>query len=237
MPFTGRVVVVAGGTGALGRAVSLAFLEANARVVVTARRPEEVDALRREAGGAAGRLSAVEVDLADADAVSAALARVARDQGGIDTLVNAAGAWAGGAKVWETDPALFDRMIDPNLRSTFALARGVMPHLLARRRGWIVGVASRAAAEGQAGSALYAAAKGGLVAFLASLAAEVKDLGVNVNCVVPATLDTPANRAAMPGADAARWARPEDVARAILFLCGEGARAVHGAAIPVFARE
>jgi NAD(P)-dependent dehydrogenase (short-subunit alcohol dehydrogenase family) len=124
-------------------------------------------------------------------------------------------------------------MLTVNLQTTFALARAAVPGMLRAGRGWVVAVASRAAAAGQAGAAAYAASKAGLVALMASLAEEVRGRGINVNTVVPGTIDTAANRHAMPEADPRAWTPPADLARVIRFLCSEDARAIHGAAIPV----
>jgi NAD(P)-dependent dehydrogenase (short-subunit alcohol dehydrogenase family) len=144
------------------------------------------------------------------------------------------GAWQGGAPVWETDPAAYDRMLSVNLRTTFLLARAIVPEILRKGGGALVAIASMAARGGQANAAPYAAAKAGLLGLLASLRQELAGR-VRVNALLPDTMDTEANRRAMPDADFGRWARPEDVARVVAFLCSDDARVVNGAEIPVSA--
>jgi len=232
--FAGRVALVAGGTGALGRAVSLAFLGERARVVVTYRRAEEFEALRKAAGERAPGLSGQPVDVTDAAAAQALVARIAAELGRIDVLVNAVGGYAGGTPLWSTEPEVFERMIALNLRSGYALCRAVAPAMLGQGSGAIINVGSRAAFDHAAGAGAYAASKAGAVALMDALAAEVKGRGVRVNSVVPSIIDTEENRKAMPKADFARWPKPEAIAKVILFLASEDAGLIHGAAVPVY---
>ncbi len=233
MRHSDKRVLVAGGTGALGSAVALAFLEQGATVVVTGRSEDAYRALLGAAGNDRDRLSAVFLDVADPTVAARLATDVAERHGRLDVLVNAVGAYEGGANVWETEPERYDRMIDLNLRTSFSLARAVLPHMIRQGRGWMVGVASRAAFAPAAGAAAYAAGKAGAVALYAAIAEEVRPHAVNVNVVAPSIFDTPANRRAMPQADFARWPKTADIARVILFLCSEEARVVHGAVIPV----
>jgi NAD(P)-dependent dehydrogenase (short-subunit alcohol dehydrogenase family) len=229
-----RVVLVAGGTGGLGRAVSLAFLEAGARVHATYRRGEELDALRAAAGAAAGRLEGHAVDATDEDAAGHLVADVDARHGGLDVLVNAVGGWAGGAKAWDASSGELDRMLALNLRSGWVLARAAARVMVPRGRGAIVNVASKAGVEPSPGAAAYAASKAAAIALIDSLAADLRGTGVRANSVLPGVIDTPANRAAMPKADFAKWPKPEEIARVILFLSGDDAALVHGATIPVY---
>ena len=234
--FADTVALVAGGTGALGRAVSLAFLSEGASVVVTSRRGAEVDALRSEAGLAGNRLSGEAVDVTDEAAVAKLVAAI-RPRGGpgrLDVLVNCVGGYAGGAKIWEADAKSLDDMLALNLRSGWVLARAVAPAMLSAGRGAIVNVASRAALVHGAGEGAYAASKAAALALFDSLAADLKGTGVRVNSVLPSLIDTEANRKAMPKSDFSKWPKPEEIARVILFLCGDDAKLVHGAAIPVY---
>ena len=235
--FQDKVALVAGGTGALGRQVTTAFLGAGARVVVTYWLREEFDALLAATGPAdAARLSGLAVDVTDAAADVALVEKLVAERGRLDILVNAVGGYAGGKKVWEDDLTTYQRMMALNLQSGFALARAVLPVMIRQNRGWIVNVASRAGYGHSPGAALYAASKAAALAFFDSLADEVKPYAINVNSIVPSIIDTPANRSAMPSADFARWPKPEEIARVILFLCSAEARLVHGAAIPVYGR-
>jgi len=232
--FRDRVVVVAGGTGALGRAVSLAFLREGARVVVTYRRETEFEELRTAAGERAASLSGQVVDVTDTAATEALAKKIAAEQGRIDVLVNAVGGYAGGKPLWETPPEVFERMLALNLRSGFALARAVVPAMLRQGSGAVVNVASRAAFDHGAGAAAYGASKAAAVAMIDSLAADVKGKGVRVNSVVPSIFDTEENRKAMPGADFSKWPKPEEIAAVVVFLASDEARLIHGASVPVY---
>jgi NAD(P)-dependent dehydrogenase (short-subunit alcohol dehydrogenase family) len=152
----------------------------------------------------------------------------------LDFLVNTVGAYAGGVKLWDTDPDVFDQQLKLNLISGYVLCRAVVPFMIKQRSGAIVNVASKAALDHAAGAAAYAASKAAAVAMMDSLAADLKGSGVRVNSILPSIIDTPANRKVMPGADFAQWPKPEDIARVILFLCSDDARVIHGAAIPVY---
>ena len=231
--FAGKAVLVAGGTGGLGRAVSLAFLEAGAFVAVTFRRREELSALEAAAGTGSARLEGFAVDVTNEAAAKAFVESIRAQHGRLDVLVNTVGAFVGGKKLWEEDSGVLDRMLELNLRSGWALARAAVPVMLAEGRGAIVNVAAQAGLSPSAGLGAYAASKAGAVAMLSSLAADLNGTGVRVNTVLPNIIDTEANRKAMPNADFSKWRKPEEIARVILFLCGEEARAVHGAAIPV----
>lgn len=231
--FTGRTALVAGGTGGLGRAVSLAFLEAGARVAVTYRDRGELVALKAAAGAAHARLEGHEVDVTDEAAVKALVEGIFGRQGRLDVLVNAVGGFAGGKALWEEDAALLERMLLLNLRPGWALARAAVPAMRAQGHGAIVNVAARAALAPPAGLAAYAASKAAAVALLASLAADLEGTGVRANTVLPTIIDTDANRRAMPDADFSKWPKPEEIARVVLFLASDEARVVHGAAIAV----
>jgi NAD(P)-dependent dehydrogenase (short-subunit alcohol dehydrogenase family) len=238
MNFHDKVALIAGGTGGLGREVTMAFLEAGASVVVTYRLADEFAAVvaAAERFGATPPVG-VSVDVTDAQAVEKCIAEIATKRGRLDILVNTVGGYAGGKSLWEADPATYDRMLQLNLRAGFVLARAVVPRMIQQNRGWIVNIASKAALDHAAGGAVYAASKAGALALFDSLAAEVKPHNINVNSVLPSIIDTAANRGAMPGADFSKWPKPEEIARVILFLCSEEARVIHGAAIPVYGKS
>jgi len=151
----------------------------------------------------------------------------------LDVLVNAAGGYSGGPKLWEIDSAVLERMLDLNLRSAFVTSRSVMPILLRQGRGCIVNVAAKAAVDQPGGAGAYVASKAAALAMMHSLAMDLKGTAIRVNSVLPSTIDTAANRRDMPRANFAAWTKPEDIARVILFLCTEDARALTGTAIPV----
>jgi NAD(P)-dependent dehydrogenase (short-subunit alcohol dehydrogenase family) len=238
MNFHGKVILVTGGTGGLGREVTMAFLEAGATVVVTYRATEEFAAVE----SAARRIgvtppAGASVDVTDAGAVEKFIAETVAKHGHLDILVNTVGGYAGGTNLWEVDPGKYDQMLQLNLKAGFVLARAVVPQMIKQNSGWIVNIASKAAFDHAAGAALYAASKAAALALMDSLAADVKLYNINVNSILPSIIDTAGNRKAMPGADFAKWPKPEEIARVILFLCSEEARVIHGAAIPVYGKS
>ncbi len=232
--FDGKTVLVAGGTGGLGRAVSLAFLEENAAVAITYRKQEELDALKIAAGQNGSRLEGHAVDVTDEAAVRQLVEKIVAKYRRLDAMVNTVGGYAGGTKLWELETKVFDQMLALNLRAGYALSRAAVRAMLKEGHGAIVNVAAKAAVDHAAGAAAYAASKAAAVAMLDSLAAETKGSGVRVNTILPSIIDTEANRKVMPKADFAKWPKPADIARVILFLCSDDARVIHGAAIPVY---
>jgi NAD(P)-dependent dehydrogenase (short-subunit alcohol dehydrogenase family) len=232
--FAGRVALVAGGTGALGAAVSLAFLQEGAAVIATYRRKEERERLEAAAATNASRLEGVEADLTGEKAASTLVRRIVEGHGRLDVLVNAVGGYAGGASLWEADAGELDRMLDVNFRPCWTLSRAAAPVMVAQKSGAIVHVVSGAALEHAAGQAVYAASKAAALALTDSLAADLRGTGVRANAILPSVIDTEANRRAMPKADFGKWPKPEEIARVILFLCHDAAALVHGAAIPVY---
>jgi len=232
--FNGKVVLVAGGTGGLGRAVSLAFLSEGATVVTTYRDPAEFEALGKSAGAEGARLTGNVVDVTDEAAVNVVIEGIVARHGRLDAVVNAVGGYAGGSKLWETEPKTLERMLALNLRSGHALARAAARVMLKQGSGSIVNIAAKAALEHPAGAAAYAASKAAALALIDSLGAELKGSGVRANTVLPSIIDTEANRISMPGADFTKWPKPEDIARVILFLCSDDAKVIQGAAIPVY---
>jgi NAD(P)-dependent dehydrogenase (short-subunit alcohol dehydrogenase family) len=231
--YSGQVALVAGGTGGLGRAVSVAFLEAGATVVVTYRRQNEFEALRHAAGIHASRLEGQGIDVTNDAAVHQMISSVVAKHGRLDAMTNAVGGYAAGWKLWEAEPRVLDQMLSLNLYSGYVLLRSVVPAMLKQGRGAIVNVASAAAMDHAASAAAYATSKAAAVAMVDSVAADLKGTGVRANSILPSIIDTEANRKAMPDADFAKWPKPRDIAQVILFLCSDDAKLIHGAAIPV----
>lgn len=232
--FKDQTVLIAGGTGGLGRAVSLAFLGQLARVFVTYRVESEFAALKKAAGASSTSLEGYQVDVTNEAAVGQLVEKLALDNGRIDVLVNTVGAYAAGKPLWETEPRVFDQMLALNLRTGYLLSRAIIPIMLKQGSGAIVNTAARAAFDHAAAASAYAASKAAAVAMMDSLAADLKGTGVRVNSVLPSIINTEANRRAMPQADFSKWPKPEDIARVILFLCSKDARVIHGASIPVY---
>ncbi len=239
MSAPNKVVLVAGGTGGLGRAVSLAFVEQGERVIVTFRRPGDLDELKKAASTTlvaadGASLDGFNVDVTDESAVAKLVDGIVERYGKLDCLVNAVGAYAGGIKLWEMETKVFEQQLSLNLRAGFMLARAAARVMVKQGSGAIVNVASKAAVDHAAGASAYAASKAAAVAMIDSLAADLKDTGVRANSIMPSIIDTPANRKAMPKANFAKWPKPEEIARVILFLCSDDAKLIQGAAVPVY---
>jgi NAD(P)-dependent dehydrogenase (short-subunit alcohol dehydrogenase family) len=234
--FVDRVVIVTGAAGNLGRVVARAFQTAGATLVLVDRAADRLPRLFPELADSPDHFLATSVDLMDAAAVEAVVAETVRRFGRADVLVNAAGGWRGGTNVHETDPATWDFMMNLNLTSLLNVSRAVVPRMLEQGSGRIINVAARAGLKGTAKNGAYGAAKSAVIRLTESMSAELKKQDINVNCVLPSTIDTPQNREAMPNADHSRWVAPEAIADVILFLASDNARAVQGAAIPVYGK-
>jgi len=225
--------VVTGGTGALGQAVVAALVERGARVAVPYRSPGEWEALRAALPQAP--LFGAAADASDPAATSAFLEAAAGFLGRLDGVAAIAGAYAGSGTFEKAPESEWTAMMSANLGTLYAVCRAALPRLL-ERGGSVVTVASRLALEGGAGSAAYAVSKAGVAALTRVLALENENRGVRFNCVLPAIIDTPANRRAMPKADPSRWTPPASIARVVAFLLFPESSAVNGALVPVAGR-
>lgn len=232
--FTGKVVLITGATGALGRVVARQFHQAGATLALCARDETLLTQLFADLALSPEHLLVGGVDLRSPDDCQRLAQAVANRFGKVDALVNTVGGFTAGPPVHETPVEAWEQMLEMNLRTAFLVSRAVVPLLLQAGGGAIVHVSGRAGLAGFAGGAGYSAAKAGVIRLTEALAAELKEHGINVNCVLPGTIDTPSNRAARPDADFSRWVAPEALGEVIMFLCSPAARAIHGAAIPVY---
>ena len=235
--FQGRVAVITGGTGVLGRAVTRLFVAEGARVAVPCRSAEDAQALREELGDHADALLAERVDVTNSAELTRFVDGVVEKLEHLDHLVNVIGGFAGGQPLHETDEATWDHMMDLNLRSVYLACHAAVPHLLHTDRGAIVNVSSRAAVVPAPNFSAYAVSKAGVVTLTSVLALELKDHGITVNAVLPGTIDTPNNRAGARPEEIARWTKPEEIARVIRWLCSDEAAIISGAAIPVYGQS
>ncbi|MEP6800414.1 MAG: SDR family NAD(P)-dependent oxidoreductase [Acidobacteriota bacterium] len=236
--LSGKTAVVTGGTGALGGAVVAALLAEGARVAVPYRKEGELERLRgdRSLDGHEDALSGGMLDLTDEAAVIAWAKSVARDLGRLDILVNAAGSFSGGTPVHETPWDVWHQQIDTNLKTAVLASRAVVPAMIRGGGGAIVNVSSRPAEGSGQGVGAYAASKRAILQLTEAMAAELRDQSITVNAILPSTIDTPANRRAMPAADPSRWVSPDEIARVVVFLAGPDARIVSGAHVPVYGK-
>ncbi len=230
------VTIITGAVGNLGQATAHAFQAAGAKTVLVDRSHDKLRGAFGSVAESPDHLLVGGVDLADARSLSKLVADALVRFGRIDALVNTVGAWRGGRPVHDTDLADWDFLFNANLRTTLLCCRTVIPQMLKQGSGRIINVASRDGLAGSAGYAAYSASKSAVLRLTEAMADEVKASNINVNCVMPGTIDTLQNRAANPDADFSKWVEPSAIAEVILFLASDASRAINGAAIPVFGK-
>jgi NAD(P)-dependent dehydrogenase (short-subunit alcohol dehydrogenase family) len=225
MRFDKRTVMVTGAAGHVGHAVAAAFAELGANLVL-------LDLKRGDLRDSDKQLL-LQADLLDQESVHAAVARAVQRFRRIDVLCNIAGGFRMGPPVHETEDEDWDFLFDVNARAVLHTAKAVVPLMLQAGGGKIVNVGAYAAQRGVAGMGAYVASKSAVIRLTETMAAELREKNINVNCVLPTIIDTAENRTAMPEADVRRWVAPQDLAAGIVFLASGAARASHGAALPV----
>jgi NAD(P)-dependent dehydrogenase (short-subunit alcohol dehydrogenase family) len=238
MNLKGRVVVVTGGTGALGRVVVRTLLGQGARVVSTYRREDRARELGDFVGSSKDMLVSIQTDVTDESSVEALFQQVINQCGHVDILLNIVGAFRGGADIADTRVSDWDFMMNVNLKSAFLCSKAALPHMIKQNYGKIINVSSRTAAEKRyrIKDGAYAISKAGIIVLTETMAEEIKKHNINVNCIMPSTIDTPDNRRSFPDADFSKWVKPEQIAEVILFLVSDESNPVSGASIPVYGR-
>jgi NAD(P)-dependent dehydrogenase (short-subunit alcohol dehydrogenase family) len=224
-----KIALVTGASGGLGTHVTHALLEAGFAVVGLAPKIQASDFDHPH-------FTALPASLNSLDAARKAVETIRQHFGTIDVLAHLVGGFAGGSSIAETDDATFERMSQMNVYSAFHILRAVIPHMRSAKAGRIIAIGSRAAEDPGPGVGAYSASKAALVSLLRTVARENKDLGITANVILPGTMDTPANRQAMPGADLSQWVQPASIASLIVWLTSEAAKDVTGAVIPVYGR-
>ena len=224
-----KVALVTGADGGLGMHVSQALLDAGFLVAGLAPRIKQSQFERPHFLAVPARLDSLEAAKKSAELVIGKF-------GKIDVLAHLVGGFAGGTNIADTDDATFQRMFDLNVNSAFHIIRAVVPQMRQAGSGRIVAIGSRAAESPGAGVGAYSASKAALVSLMRTVALENKDAGITANVILPGTIDTPANRQAMPGANTSAWVQPSAIASLILWLASDAAKDVTGAAIPVYGR-
>lgn len=227
------VTLITGGTGGLGQAVTQAFLQRGDRVIVTWSSERGRDELLQLTQGQSVNLTLVPANVTNEASVNELFFMIERDFQRLDNTVHLVGGFAGGPPVAETSLETFDKMVTMNFKSAFLILRAAAALMQPQKAGHLVTVASRSAIQVAPGIGVYAASKAALVALTQTLALELGPFGINANVVLPGTIDTPANRSAMPDANPATWTKPETIAQTILMLCSPAMAGVNGVAIPV----
>jgi NAD(P)-dependent dehydrogenase (short-subunit alcohol dehydrogenase family) len=225
-----KVVLITGANGGLGAFVTNAFLETGALVA-------GVSPTIRNSDFPHPPFEAIPAELTSGDAARAVAGTVIAKWGKIDALVHLVGGFSGGKTVSETDDATIEKMLNMNLLAAFHMLRAVLPEMRAKGTGRILAIGSRTAVEPQPGVGAYSASKAALVSLVRTVALENKDRGISANVVLPGTMDTPANRAAMPRADFSKWVQPSQIASLLVHLASDQASQISGAVIPVYGSE
>jgi NAD(P)-dependent dehydrogenase (short-subunit alcohol dehydrogenase family) len=238
MSLTGKVAVVTGATGTLGRVVAKALLDNGARVVSTYRSEEKQKELGDFLGETSGKLTSVQADVTDERSVQALFQKVVDEYNRVDILLNIVGAYKGGNEIVNIKLSDWDHMMNVNLKSAFLCSKTALAYMMKQNYGKIVSVSARTAVEKRfrSKSGAYAVSKAGIIVLTETIAEEVKKYDINVNCIMPSTIDTPDNRRNFPGGDFAKWVKPEQIASVILFLVSDESRMISGACIPVYGK-
>ena len=231
-----RNVLITGGTGILGSAVTKAYIAQGDNVAVTYLFENEVERFKQFNPDISTRVPFLFANVTEESEVQKCIQDFHASVGQLDILVNIAGGFVGGIPATELEAERWDFMMNLNLKSVFLCCKAALPEMTARGSGKIVNVSARAGLKGEAGMSAYCVSKGGVRTLTESLAAEVMDAGVNVNAIMPSVIDTPANRESMPDEDYERWVSPADIAKVICFLTSDDAAVINGAAIPVYGR-
>lgn len=229
-----RTVIITGATGNLGTAVAQKFLRSSANLVLTDRGVGRLEKRFPELIESKQYLFADSVDVTNPDSVIKLIEKVLAQFKHIDVLVNSVGGYRAGTPLTDTPVDTLDAMFALNTHSVYVISQTVLPHMIQEKRGKIINIAARAGLRGSANMSAYSVSKSAVIRLTESMAAEVRNIGINVNCILPGTIDTPQNREAMPDANHEKWVKPESLADVIFFLASEAARDIHGAAIPVY---
>jgi NAD(P)-dependent dehydrogenase (short-subunit alcohol dehydrogenase family) len=231
-----QVVIITGAVGNLGAATVRAFQNAGAKMVLVDRSPDRVREMFADLADSPLHLLVGGIDLADLASLDTLIGQALAKFGRIDALVNTVGGYRGGKPVHEGDLMDWDFLFNINVRTALLCCRAVIPQMLRQSSGKIINVAGRAGLNGSAGYAAYSASKSTVLRLTESLADELKTSNVNVNCIMPGTIDTPQNREATPNGDFSKWVEPSAIADVILFLASDASRAINGAALPVYGK-
>lgn len=236
MNFTDKVILITGATGALGSAVTGAFLRAGARVAATHTGVGKFRELETDLKPEPGKLLGIETNVLDSASVKQMVDKVMEKFGRIDALVNLVGGYLGGISIADMSEKQWDGMINLNLKSVFLVCRQVFPVMVQHKNGRIVNITSGGGLKGAEGIAAYGASKAAVINITQTLAAEGEEYNITANAIAPGVIDTAANRKAMPKADFSKWVTPSSLAEVILFLCSDAAKDISGTVVPVMGK-
>lgn len=228
-----KVAIVTGGTGSLGNGVLSVFLSEGAKVLCTYVERHQLSYsmdLKQEYGD---RLMYSKANVTKSRDMNKVVERAVQKFGRVDFLINIVGGFAM-ANIVDTDETLWKKMIDMNLNSAYISSRAVVPQMIKQKSGRIINIGARPALKGAAKMSAYGASKAGVLNLTESMADELKEYNINVNAIIPGTMDTPRNRADMPKADFSKWVKPQEIAKVISFLCSDEGSKISGAIVPVY---
>ena len=228
--MNGKVVLVSGADGGLGTYVTRAFLDAGATVVGTSRKIQQSDFDQPN-------FTALQAEISTREGSKVLVDQVVARFGKFDVLAHTVGGFAGGQSIVEADDATFQRMFDLNLNCVFHMLRAAVPPLRNTGNGRIIAIGSRAALEPGAGMGAYSASKAAMVSLIRTVALENRDAGLTANVILPGTMDTLANRKAIPNADVSKWVQPSSIAELVVWLASEAGKDVNGSLIPVYGKD
>jgi NAD(P)-dependent dehydrogenase (short-subunit alcohol dehydrogenase family) len=226
----GKVVLVTGANGGLGVYVTRAFLDAGATVIGTSRNIQPADFDNPN-------FTALAAEISTREGAKTLVDQVVARFGKLDVLAHTVGGFSGGQSIVDTDDATFQRMFDLNLNCAFHMLRAAVPLLRNTGNGRIIAIGSRAALEPEANVGAYSASKAAMVSLIRTVALENKDVGLTANVILPGTMNTPANRKAIPNADVSKWVQPSSVADLVVWLASEAGKDVNGSVIPVYGKD
>jgi NAD(P)-dependent dehydrogenase (short-subunit alcohol dehydrogenase family) len=230
--FSNKVVLITGGTGALGKTLTQRFISSGATTVATYLNDEKIEVIK---GQNAINAELIKADVTREEQVIKLISTIVERFGHIDILVNSVGGYLGGKNVTELEEREWDLMMNLNLKSAFLISKYVIPVMKTSGTGGkIVHISSKTGLKSEGQDSAYAASKAGLIRLVESIAQETKEFGINVNCIMPSVIDTEANRIAMPSSDFSRWVKTDDLTNVVFFLCSPEARAITGSAIPTY---
>ena len=230
--FSNKVVLITGGTGALGKTLTQRFISSGATTIATYLKDENIETNK---GQNAINAQFIKADVTQEEQVVRLISTIVERFGHIDILVNSVGGYLGGKSVTELKEHEWDLMMTLNLKSAFLISKHVIPVMKSSGLGGkIVHISSKTGLKAEGHDSAYAASKSGLIRLVESISQETKDLGINVNCILPSVIDTEANRRAMPNADFSVWVKTDDIANVVFFLCSQEAKVITGAAIPTY---
>ena len=228
--FSNKVVLITGGTGALGRTLVKRFLDSGARTIASYRNQTEADKLK----SVNPQVEIIKLDISNEKEILKMVPTLIAKFSKIDVLVNTVGGYLGGKNITELKEDDWESMMNLNLKSAYLISKHVIPVMKSAKGGKIIHVSSRTGLKSDGYDSAYAASKAALIRFVDSISQEFREDKININCILPTTIDTESNRRAMPNADFSKWLSPDDLANVVLFLCSSESKVINGAAIPTY---